>query len=170
MRNYHQTQIVPRVLAQRQQLETLLSAEDKASLTAMRSELEAARKQHNVEEEASPESRKDRPRRPTQGQRSGHPKQGPPLSEKFPEHHKALVAMVAKYDEQISRLLEELKPQKEQWEADQTAIRAKYIPEELREGKRRPKASVEDHPERAEKRKLGAKIHFLLQDVNAERD
>lgn len=177
MRTYHQEKIAPVMLAQRQKLEAQMSVADRASLAEIRSQIEAAHEEKRADRkaESATEGNGKRGRRGgehAKGERTGshHKRGGGDMGEQFPAQHEALVAMVAKYDTQISSLLAEVEPQQVQWKADQTAIRNKYITEEMRTEKHRQEGAKEDHPERTEKREQGAKIHFLLQDIHAEKD
>ena len=74
--------------------------------------------------------------------------------------------LVEKYEEQISALYEEVKPQQEQWEADQKEIFKKYMPE----GHEKQAKAHKGKHKRGKKefaRKL-KKAHFLLLDPNKE--
>jgi hypothetical protein len=181
MKRYHTENIEPVMLAQRQKLENVLSAADRDQLATIRTQLAAAKEERKAAREATEgndtdtEQRLGNRRPPANGKRAGHHPRGSRIAKQFPEQHEALVGMASKYEEQISSLLAELEPQRAQWKAGQEAIRAKYLPAEAGEGKRRPQASGEEGTEKAGKREMGAKsdsyrIHFLLLDGNVKQD
>lgn len=168
LKAYHEQHIAPVMSAQRQRLEETLSADDQASLAAIRAELEMARQKRENQQGLSEENQPERRRRKA-GKGSGLKHKRNRFRTRFPEHYETLTAMVAKYDEQITSLLDAVEPQKEQWKVDKEAIRAKYIPEDVSASKRRSHSAGEDALV-ARNRVQGAKIHFLLQDLDGNKN
>lgn len=173
LKEYREANIQPVMQAQRSKLETQLSAADKESLTEFRVTLAEAKEQARAERqqmrEKRPENRSEargqegRPHR-HHGQR--HKKRG--LHEQHPEIFSALEAMVDRYDTDISTLLEEVAGQAEQWEADKKAIMQRHVPAELHEKHQARHQGRQPHPEHADKKELGRRIHFLLMEAPAE--
>lgn len=173
LRAYQKTEIAPVMLAQRLELEENLGQEDQQSLTTIRATLKAARaaakaeyRKRKAEQGEQGKVREGRHHAKGAHHRPHHGQKLHRLEENHPAEFTALKAMVDKYDTDITRLLEEVKPQQEEWKAAQKAIMERYLPAELqREHASRPhhKQGEGEHAERAE---LARKIHFLLQDPN----
>lgn len=100
MREYQKQNVAPVLLEQRKKLETKISDEDKATLARIRSERKTPRGQKGDGQKAG-----DRP------------------------HKDELSALVQKYDGEISKLMEEIEPKREQWEKDMKAIAEENGPE-----------------------------------------
>lgn len=175
LREYKKTVIAPVMRAQRLTLEETLSKEDQESLTTIRATLKAARaaakaEHHERKAEQGVQGKAREGRHHAQGRhhRPHHGQKLHRLEERHPAEFAALKAMVDKYDTDITDLLEEVKPQQEEWKAAQKAIMERYIPADLqRDHAARPhhRQGEEEHAERAE---LARKVHFLLQDPNKE--
>jgi len=177
LREYKKTEIAPVMRAQRLKLDESLSQEDQESLTTIRATLKAARaaakaahRERKAEQGAQGKAREGQhhAKGAHHGPRHGQKLQR--LEENHPAEFAALTAMAEKYDADITGLLEEVKPQQEEWKAAQKAIMERYIPAELqREHPSRPhhKQGEGEHAERAQ---LAHKIHFLLQDPNKEEE
>jgi hypothetical protein len=177
IQEYRKTEIAPVMRAQRLKLEEDLSQDNKASLTEIRATLktarEAAKAQHREHKATQRQEGKERDGRRHAKRGHQRPHRGQKLhrlEENHPSEFAALVAMVEEYDTEITNLLEEIKPQQEEWKAAQKAIKERYIPADLhREHPSRPHHKQEDG-ERAERVVLAHKIHFLLKDPNKEED
>jgi hypothetical protein len=174
LREYKKTEIAPVMRAQRLKLEEELSQEDQASLAEIRATLKkakaAAKAEHRERKAQQSEEGKERDGRHAKRghDRPHHGKKQPRLEEKHPAEYAALVAMVDKYDTDITRLLEEVKPKQEEWKAAQKAIMERYIPADLRP--QHPPRQRQEDGERAERAELAHKIHFLLKDTNKDDD
>jgi hypothetical protein len=154
LKAYRQDNILPVMQAQRAKLEATLSAADKQQLVEIRTQMMQARqaakaeRQQQRKQHAAGEA-PDAPRH-----KRGH--HGGEWKEKHPELAAKIQALATQYDADITALLEEVAPQRKQWEADQQAIRAKYLPADAPQH-RHPSHGPDDakHAERA-------KIKFLL--------
>ena len=177
LREYKKIEIAPVMRAQRLKLDESLSQEDQESLTAIRATLNAARAAAKAahRERKAEQGEQGKAREGQHHAKGAHhgPRHGQKLQrleENHPAEFAALTAMAEKYDADITGLLEEVKPQQEEWKAAQKAIMERYIPAELqREHPSRPhhKQGEGEHAERAQ---LAHKIHFLLQDPNKEEE
>ncbi|MEO0728682.1 MAG: T9SS type A sorting domain-containing protein [Bacteroidota bacterium] len=174
MREYRELNVKPVMENQRAKLNESLSDADKASLVAYRIVLAeakaAARAEHQTEREKRKAERAERDepqaRRQHRGHKHGQARQK--LHEKYPEIFTDLEAMVERYDTEITRLLDEVSDEREQWKADQKAITERYMPQELIEQHEERRAKHEPNPERQARREQGRKIHFLLQESLTE--
>lgn len=166
---YQAANVTPVMLAQRQKLETRLNAEDIATLITIRTKLADARAEAKADRNDSP-STDQAPQRGHRRSKAGHRSGGnKALAQQFPEDQATLEAMVGRYEQPINELLEEVAPQKEQWDADLEAIKARYQPEEVaKDTQARPERAPK--PERVAKREMAAKIHFLLDDPAGSRE
>lgn len=170
LREYKKTEIAPVMRAQRLKLEEELSQEDQANLAEIRATLKeakaAAKAEHREHKAQQGEEGKERDgHHAKRGHDRPHPGQKQPrLEESHPTEFAALVAMVDKYDTDITRLLDEVKPQQEEWKAAQKAIMERYIPADLQ--REHPPRQRQADGERAERAELAHKIHFLLKDPN----
>ena len=180
MRDYRDANIKPVMDAQRTKLESALSTTDKAALAEFRVTLAAAKEAARAERQQARESHKAdgeeaAPKREGRGHgkhgRHHGPKHGKHgLQEKHPEIYSQLEAMVERYDADITRLLDEVTGQEEQWKADQKAIMERHVPAELREKHQGHREHHGDRAAHAERKELGRKIHFLLQEPSAENE
>lgn len=182
IKTYREKEVLPVLREQRAKLETKISAEDKATIAALREKMEARKA---AWEGKAPGERRQRPE-PTEEQKAA-----------FKADHETVRALVEKYDTDITALLEEVKTERQEWKEGMREIGEKYAPERpdfRREGKKeRPdaekkakaqgerKAKVEgerkaDRPSRGPEG-LGhrgpgpegmSKAVFLLLDPNAE--
>ncbi len=174
LREYKKTEIAPVMQAQRLKLEEELSQEDQASLAEIRATLKkakaAAKAEHREHKAQQSEEGKERDgrhaKRGHHRPHSGHKQSR--LEESHPTEFAALTAMVDKYDTDITRLLEEVKPQQEEWRAAQKAIMERYIPADLQ--REHPPRRHQVDGERAERAELAHKIHFLLKDPNQAKE
>jgi hypothetical protein len=174
LREYKKTEIAPVMRAQRLKLEETLSQEDQASLAEIRATLRkakaAAKAEHREHKAQQNEEGKARGgHHAMRGDHRPHHGQKPPrLEESHPAEFAALAAMVDKYDADITRLLEEVKPQQEEWRAAQKAIKERYIPADLQ--REHPPRQHQPDGERAERAELAHKIHFLLKVASQEEE
>ncbi|WP_282777380.1 Spy/CpxP family protein refolding chaperone [Phaeodactylibacter xiamenensis] len=127
MREYHEQNVAPVLLEQRKKLELKISDEDKATLARIRTERQGSRP-HKAD---------------------GHKAASRPNGDE-------LSALVQKYDEEISMLMEEIKPKREQWEKDMKTMSEANRPERkgkqgMKKGAHRPKPDFQ-------------KVRFLLMD------
>ncbi|WP_367391947.1 T9SS type A sorting domain-containing protein [Lewinella sp. LCG006] len=174
LHEYKKTEIAPVMHAQRLKLEEAISSEDQASLAAIRATLNAA-KAAAKEEHREHKAQQGKPGEGHHGAKRGHdrPHHGHGhkfrrLEENHPAEFAALKAMVDKYDTDINRLFEEVKPQQEEWRAAQKAIMERYIPADLRRQEASGLHHEDGNKEHAEHAKLAHKIHFLLKDPHQD--
>ena len=113
LKAYREANIQPVMETQRAKLEAELSQADKASLTEYRATLAEAKEQARTERQQMREQRQC-------PHHTRHQKRD--LREQHPEIFGALEEMVSSYDADITRLLEEVADQAEQWDADKKAI------------------------------------------------
>lgn len=121
---YREAEVKPVLQAQRAKLETELEAADKVRLEEIRSELKSKRQAY---------AKKGKDKSKGKGEMQQHKHKGTaqgqhPLRDE-------LKAMAQKYDSQISRLMEEIKPQAKQWHEDMQAIRVAHAPDHPRAAK-----------------------------------
>ncbi|MBC6697956.1 T9SS type A sorting domain-containing protein [Hymenobacter puniceus] len=119
---YIRQNVLPVVRQQRQKLETVLSAADKAQLTRYRTELQALRQQaHTLRQATKPAPGTARPAlTPAQLEQR----------QQLRTSTKTILLNVSqlarKYEADISQLTQEIQPQHQQWLADLAAIRARH--------------------------------------------
>jgi hypothetical protein len=176
LKTYRETEIRPVMLEQRNALEEKLSEADKATLAEIRLTLTEARAERQ-ERRAKAEGEGRPPRRAQRGEgprqaRHAHPPRPEGMNrdqalgrwlENHPDIKAQLEALVETYDEDITTLLEALRPQHEQWQADQRAIMERYAPE----GLERPRRERPERPAEAGI-PLPHKVRFLLMDPAGE--
>lgn len=140
---YREKEVLPVLRALRARLEAEIDPADQAAIAQLRQLMEqkkaALAPQHN-----QPHTRESKREQRDQW-RQAHSTELDQLK-----------ALVNKYDAAISALLEEVKPQHEQWMAAEQAIRSKYLPSQ--EGAPVPPPHPMHHRERVNFRKH----HFLL--------
>lgn len=149
LQDYHNTNIDPVLRKQRAQLEADLSAEDKATITALREKRDGHRAMIKQAREKG-----ERPAAPTDAQKEMHK-----------ADRAAVKALVEKYDTQIEALLAEVKPQADRWQKDIKAIHEKYRPEDALKRRRGGKGKGE--PQRGPGEQGMRKANFLLMSPNA---
>lgn len=177
LKTYRESEVMPVLREQRTKLEAELSTEDKATIAALRAKHEAMRAEKpNFE----PGERRKRPEL-TDEQRANRR-----------TDREKVKALVAKYDTQITSLLEEIEDQKLNWKEDMQEIGQKYAPKEQNDRPNRGKRGAMkgkrlDGEKRTEapRRKMGAshprgrhhmerddmgKAGFLLLDPNASEE
>lgn len=177
IQEYRKIEIAPVMRAQRLKLDEAMSQDDQANLSEIRATLKTARdaakaqhREHKATQRQEGKERDGRRHAKRGHQRPHHGQKLHRLEENHPSEFAALVAMVEEYDTEITNLLEEVKPQQEEWKAAQKAIKERYIPADLhREHPSRPHHKQADG-ERAERAALAHKIHFLLKDPNKEEE
>lgn len=157
---YHEENVKPVMLAQRQKLEEKITAEDKATIAELR-KLSAQRKKMH-------EGRKHRKRGMHKGDGEKRTRKQGPKMEGKEDSYKQLKGLVEKYDTEITALMEEIESERETWKEANKAIREKYMPQpegEVKEGHER-------HGKKMKHRKhhsgRAGKAHFLLMDPNGE--
>ncbi|PHN04879.1 T9SS type A sorting domain-containing protein [Flavilitoribacter nigricans] len=174
MKTYRETEIEPVLRAQRTKLEEELSAEDKATIAAIRAK--------------HPTKREDRPDFKA-GERGKRPELTDEQKAEMRADREKIKALVEKYDSEITSLLDEIKDDREEWKEDMQEIGKKYAPEDLKDrpargkrgemkGKRlgddkraeAPRREMEGRHHRGGKmdREHFGKVGFLLMDPNAE--
>lgn len=164
LKAYHEENVQPVMLAQRAKLEAELSAEDKATIAALR-----AKKEGMKAKMKEAKSQGERPEKPSEAQRAEHK-----------ADRETIKALLSKYEMDIESLLAEIKPQAEEWKEETKAIIDEYRPEreERKEKagaaaeKNRRKAGPQRGPKGKEKGKEAGprdlkKVHFLMLDPNA---
>lgn len=159
LKTYHLENVQPVMLAQRAKLEAELSAEDKATIEALR-----AKKEGMKAKMKEAKSQGERPDKPSEAQRAEHK-----------ADRETVKALVAKYEMDIESLLAEIKPQAEQWKEETKAIADKYRPERKEKagapGQNRRKRGPQRGPQGKEAGPKGLqKVRFLLLDPNASAD
>jgi cytochrome c556 len=127
LKAYRETNVDPVLRKQRAQLAAELSAEDKATIAALREKRDGHRAQMKQAKEQG-----ERPARPTEAQREAHK-----------ADRATIKALVEKYDSEIEALLAEVQPQAEQWQKDIKSIHEKYRPEDAPKGRQGRKNRVE---------------------------
>ncbi|MCB0636895.1 MAG: T9SS type A sorting domain-containing protein [Lewinella sp.] len=173
LKTYRETEIHPVMLAQRTKLENSLTADDKATLAEIRLAIDEAkaeaRQLHQERRDQAGERGERGERQPRQQQARAQRPDGPRPQgmhrdhalgrwlEDHPEIKTQLESLVNTYDTEITDLLEELRPQHEQWQADQRAIMERYAPE----GMERPRRERPERPAEAGI-PLPHKVRFLL--------
>ncbi|HKK76418.1 MAG TPA: hypothetical protein VJ953_15165 [Saprospiraceae bacterium] len=139
LKDYQEEKVEPVLRKQRTKLESDLSAEDKATIAALRQKrgthTKKMRQGRNKGEKVSP---------PSKGQ-----------GEQHQADRATIKALVEKYDAQIDALLAEVQSQAEQWEKDRKAIHEKYRPEDAPKSQRRNNAG---------QGKAMRKAHFLMME------
>lgn len=175
MKEYRESEIMPVLRVQRTKLETELSAEDKATIAALRAK-------HAAKREAKPDF--------APGERKKRPELTDEQKAEMRTDREKIKALVEKYDTEITGLLDEIETKQASWKDDMQEIGKKYAPEELKDrparGKKEDmKGKRLDGEKRAEapRREMGArhsrggrhmdrehmgKAGFLLLDPNAE--
>ncbi len=119
---YRTKNMLPVMIEQRKKLEPQIAAADKATLD----ELSAKFKERHAERKKEGVERQRRNR--MKGMHEGEGRHGQHRARHgAPEDRATIKALVDKYDSQITALLEEIKPQAEQWEEDLKAIHEKYL-------------------------------------------
>lgn len=117
METYREENILPVLKAQRTKLEAKISAQDKAKIAELRSQLPP---------------RGERPQRlenPTIEQQKAAKEQFAAKKEKMNAHKEQVQALVKKYEADIDALYAEIKPQTEKWKADMQKIAAENRPQ-----------------------------------------
>ena len=162
---YFQANIMPVLLQQRQKLEPQLAAADRAQLATWRTQLKALKEQGRALRQAAA---------PADG---SAPAGRPALSETQREQAHQLrfqaqgimlsvAEMARKYDGPITKLAEEVQPQKEKWTTDIKAIGAKNAtPEQQQALTERQGRRLGEGPGRL--RRFFKPAMFLLMDPNA---
>lgn len=173
MKTFNQTEVLPVLREQRAKLETQISAEDKATIAALRAKRPAQRSERPDFE---------------RGERSQRPELTEAQKEAIRADREQIKALVEKYDSEITSLLEEIKDERESWKTQMQEIGKKYAPEDLRERPMRGQREGQmkrkmDGEKRAQKmtkeegkrfshrpgltdRKAMGKVGFLLLDPN----
>jgi hypothetical protein len=156
LKAYRENTIEPTLRTQRAKLDHKLSKEDRTAVVALQEELAAVRAEQRqaqqvviVEETEAPAAAPAKPGRRMRRQTRGAA--GAPLDI---DSRDAAAELAAKYATHINGLFAEIAPQREQWKADQEAIRAKYLPERPN----KPGQKVDVGEEKIEQRN----ISFLL--------
>lgn len=163
LKTYREQNITPAVKAQRLKLESSISAEDQQTLQALRTtfkEMHQKRKQERANKEKGAKGKGKKFEKGSKDKKAKNPE--------MKAAHEKLKGLVEKYDGQITPLLEELKPQHEQWQKDMGAIAEKYMPKEESDapkGKNHGKKHGWGKHNRMDK--MPRKGHFLLMDPNA---
>lgn len=178
LKAYHAENIAPVMRAQRQKLEANLSAEDRATIAQLREEKATAAAEMKARKEAFKAQREQAREENTRPDREARKIQMAERREALRTERQAFKAqldpLLAKYDTEITALLEEIADQRNQWDADRKAIHEQYAPEDgdrpaprQRRGKAR---SQRPHgPDRAQRpdEKQMSKARFLLLDPAA---
>jgi hypothetical protein len=172
LKAYRENTIEPVLRSQRAKLDRKLSKDDRATVATLQEELAAIRAEDGAMDEAEEleemeeaeeaqdveelEEAEEAPaaeaaakpnrRRAREGQQ--------PAAGMSMETREVAAELAAKYGDRINELFAEIAPQREQWKADQEAIRAKYLPERPE----RPAKPGEVGEEKIEQRN----ISFLL--------
>ncbi|MEZ4985808.1 MAG: hypothetical protein R2795_12375 [Saprospiraceae bacterium] len=163
LKAYRKANIKPVLLAQRQSFDALLTPEEKDQLASIRTTLQAARR--TARQQGKHSKAEDAPR-------GGSPIHHRPkdshkgLAAQFPDAFATLEALADKYAAALDAVQTTLAPQRQQWHADQKAIRDRYLPQD------RPVAK-QDAPDRQnieERHAHKAYIRFLLMDPNNNPD
>jgi hypothetical protein len=144
LQDYRSTNIDPVLRKQRMQLEADLSAEDKATITALRAKRDAHRTMMKQAKEKG-----ERPVAPTDAQK-----------EEQKANRAAVKALVEKYDARIEALLGEVEPQADQWKNDIKSIHEKYRPEDAPKGRQGGRNKAEQS--RGSNEQEMRKANFLL--------
>lgn len=118
MKTYRETEMVPVLREQRTKLEAEMSAEDKATVAALRAKMAAHRPDKG---DFEPGERRKRPEW-TEEQKA-----------EMKADREKIKALVEKYDGTITSLLEEIEDDRETWKEDMQEIGKKYAPEHLKE-------------------------------------
>lgn len=121
VQQYRQAQILPVLQAQRAKLEPRIAEDDRQELARLREVFQQMRK----ERAAILAQAKAEQRRPTPEERE----RLKALHQAHEADFEALKALVDRYRDDIDALMEEIEPQRQQWEADLAAIHEKYRPE-----------------------------------------
>jgi hypothetical protein len=168
MQQYRQENIQPVMRAQRQKLDAVMRAEDQALLAKTRATLAAARAEHQAQrQEARKAKASQEPRQHGAHRKGQHQGNRQEMWAKYPAEKEALQTLATKYDSDITALLEAIAPQREQWKADQKAIRDRYRPADAPERAERAEHGQRGDKNNADRRAQGAKIRFLLLDPAA---
>jgi len=173
MKAYKDQNIKPILLEQRKKLEPQISAADQAEIRELRIAMRAAKK----EIKAVKAKHKDADDTPQRGRKSGKPyPEIKAIKDKYAGKHDAALALVEKYDTQITALFSEIESKKTQWDSDMRDIKEDYFGEVMeefgkhRKGKDGEKAGRKgkgDHQgRRGHYRGDKDKVAFLLMDVN----
>lgn len=164
LKAYRTENVDPVLRAQRLKLETELSAEDKATIAALRAKRDA----HFAALQEAKENG-ERPAPPTEEQRAERK-----------ADHETVQALVTKYGSDIDALLAEVKTQADKWEEDIKAIHEKYRPDDAPNKPGKGQAQGQNLGNRGPKGKgqgeMGAKLQqmrtqmhktqFLMMDPN----
>ncbi|PSR15120.1 MAG: hypothetical protein DA408_01470 [Bacteroidetes bacterium] len=168
LQQYRQENIQPVMRAQRQKLDAVMRAEDQALLAKTRATLAAARAEHQAQrQEARKAKASQEPRQPGTHRKGPHQGNRQAMWAKYPAEKEALQTLAAKYDRDITALLEAIAPQREQWQADQKAIRDRYRPADAPQRPERAEQGQRGDRHNPERRAQDAKIRFLLMDPTA---
>ncbi|MEO1437179.1 MAG: T9SS type A sorting domain-containing protein [Bacteroidota bacterium] len=185
LKAYRDENVQPVMLAQRQKLEESISLADKAEIEQLRTIFQAEkekRKALKAELKAKKAAASESGEKPTEAERAAMHAQIKAQKEAMAPHRDAVKALIEKYDERISALLEEVKPQAETWKAATRTIKTKYFGDLMeekaalsRKGNQHRKGHGmgkpgHGHHEKAGKGERGAfkKARFLLMNVEGE--
>lgn len=177
---YKEQNILPVMKAQRAKLESNLSADEKNSLAEIRtqiredkrakkSERQAVRSEEGREQEAKPRGERGGKRHARPGRGHGDRLMG--WLKHNEDAYNTVMAIADRHQIEIDELLAEVAPQKEQWRADQKAIKDRYAVEgctrpEKGEGHR---GGANDE-ERMTKKAESESLRFLLMPLEDKQE
>ncbi|MEM7106048.1 MAG: T9SS type A sorting domain-containing protein [Bacteroidota bacterium] len=172
MKAYKSENIKPVILEQRQKLELEISLQDKQEIARLRESAKAV-KQEMKAKKAEFKAERQKGQKPGPEMREAMQR----IAEPYKADLESAKAIAAKYDAEITALLEEMEDDKEAWKSDMKSIRDKYTPDEKPEGlgKTRKRGQhgkkgqanserekmFDDHEQKR-------KVKFLLMDPSAE--
>ncbi len=166
MKAYKDDKIKPILLKQRKKLESQISAADQAEIKELRVAMKAAKKEikavkdqyKGTSADVAKGSRKDR---------AAH-SEIKAIKDKYAEKRDAALALIEKYDTQITALFNEIQSERTQWDSDMRGIKEDYFGEVMEEFGDHPRAEKWRNKKEAkgERRPSKDKVAFLLMDVN----
>ena len=128
MKAYNQKNVLPVLKEQRAKLEEDLSAEDKAAIAALRTEMKTKRSEMRARHQEGKAPMME------PGHRGKHPRSAGMKAENSELRDQAK-ALLAKHKDRIQDLMSEIESEREQWRLDRKAIAEKYGIEKDRAGK-----------------------------------
>jgi hypothetical protein len=175
---YREANILPVLLEQRTKLESDLSQEDKAILSALREKLTTAKAKRSEKpghmSGKTGFTMKNKGRRGPQGIGQGKPGFGHHAMAQHRGQDKVLSqddkatlkGLVEKYEPNIAALMEAIEGEKEQWKKDIKYIHEKNKPEKIEGGKGNMKRNAEIPEDKKAIMEMKHKTRFLLLDPN----
>lgn len=171
---YRAENIEPVLRAQRQKLETRISADDRATLDRLRTQLAAAKTEREAARDAVRQARAAGDQPPGATDREERKAAFAEGREQKQANHQAMQAeldpLLAHYDAAIITLFAEIADQRATWQTDLRAIHEQYAPAEGPERTRHRRGGDDAGADQAERpdRKEMSKAKFLLMDADAE--